>query len=69
MSMIGFLTDEARRRLEGTLRRHRDNRDRRMTLRNLETLDTATLRDMGMSRAELASICFGVGDDRRRSHA
>ncbi|MEM7668100.1 MAG: hypothetical protein AAF317_02985 [Pseudomonadota bacterium] len=69
MSMIGVLTDEARRRLEATLRRHRDNRDRRMTLRNLETLDGATLRDMGMSRAELTSICFSVGNDRRRSHA
>ena len=40
--------------------------DRRRTLRQLQSLDGATLRDIGMSRAEVAAIVYGTAEGRRR---
>ncbi|MDC1198933.1 DUF1127 domain-containing protein [bacterium] len=41
--------------------------DRRRTLRQLRSLDGATLRDIGMSRAEIAAVVYGAANG-RRSH-
>jgi uncharacterized protein YjiS (DUF1127 family) len=46
----------------------RQNRRRRASMRALEQVDAATLKDIGMSRAELMSVCFGDANDRRMHH-
>lgn len=68
MSIIGELSRTAGHNLSAALHRHRENRARKITLRHLEALDAGTLRDVGMSRAELISICFGDNSERRRRH-
>ncbi len=50
------------------LERVRERRARRASLRALEAVDTATLRDIGMSRAEITSVCYGDPAGRRRHH-
>lgn len=49
--------------------RWNDRRTRLATLRRLERLHPAVLRDMGMSRGEIMSVCLTDGAGRRRSHA
>lgn len=68
MSLVVSLSKTAGLRLSAALQRHRESRARRTTLRHLEALDASTLRDVGMSRAELISICFADSVDRRRGH-
>lgn len=41
---------------------------RKAHLRALERVDTATLRDIGMSRAELMSVCFADAHGRRHGN-
>lgn len=43
--------------------------ERRRTAEALRGLDCATLRDIGMSRAEIADVVYGACNQRRRSHA
>lgn len=57
---IGAMTD--------WIERIRQNRQRRASLRALEQVDAATLKDIGMSRAELMSVCFGDSRGRRTHH-
>lgn len=54
--------------ISGVVARYRERQARRSTLAALSSLDTATLRDMGMSRSELASVSFSHNPDRRRRH-
>lgn len=42
--------------------------ERRRTLRQLRSLDAATLRDIGMSRAEIAAVAYGGAAGRRARH-
>lgn len=46
----------------------RNSRAKSETLRALRNVDAATLRDMGISRAELLSVCMGGDLGRRRTH-
>ena len=48
--------------------RVRAHHQRKAHMRALERVDTATLRDIGMSRAELMSVCFGDAEGRRHGH-
>ncbi len=52
--------------LAGAMRRFGDARRRAATLRDLRAVDDATLRDIGMSRAELNSISLADPSGRRR---
>ncbi len=42
---------------------------RRQALRQLYSVDARTLKDIGMSRAEVTSVVYGGGEGRRRSHS
>jgi uncharacterized protein YjiS (DUF1127 family) len=54
--------------LAGVAARIKDHRKRAGALRSLRGMDDATLRDIGMSRGELTSICFGDAAGRRNGH-
>lgn len=58
----------AHRSLRATTRRWQHDRARRATVQNLERLHPLVLRDMGMSRGELMSVCFLDALDRRRTN-
>ncbi|MEM7177216.1 MAG: DUF1127 domain-containing protein [Pseudomonadota bacterium] len=53
----------------GFIGRWSDRRTRLATLRRLERLHPAVLRDMGMSRGEIISVCLNERQERRRNHA
>ncbi len=46
----------------------RARRQRRAAMRALERVDNATLKDIGMSRAELMSVCYGDTTGRRHGN-
>ncbi len=63
------LMAEAGTAVSGFFGRWTDRRSRLATLRRLERLHPAVLRDMGMSRGEIMSVCLNERRERRRNHA
>lgn len=53
-------------RIEQAWKAYWTGRARRATVLLLKSLDTRTLKDIGIDRSEIESVVYGCPDDRRR---